>query len=193
MPENERVEPADRAAWRAWLESNWSRDTGISLVLAKGGRAGLSYEDAVLEAVAFGWIDSKANTLDERRYLIWMSPRKPKSGWSASNKQRVATLEAQGLMAPPGIAAVEVARANGSWGKLDAAMNLEVPDDLSEALDTYPSARSHFEGFPVSARRAILEWISQAKRPETRARRVTETARLAAENIRANDWRPSKG
>ena len=163
------------------------------LVLAKKGSSlrTVSYAEAVEEALCFGWIDSKANTVGADRYKLWMAPRKRGSGWSAVNKRRLERLIAEGLVAPAGLAAIEAAKADGSWARLDASHSLDVPRDLASALAAYPSARPHFDAFPPSARRGILEWIDAAKRPETRARRVAETARLAEENVRANQWRPS--
>jgi uncharacterized protein YdeI (YjbR/CyaY-like superfamily) len=116
------VEPLSRAEWREWLAANCDVVHGVWLVLHKGSGPPLTYEEAVLEAVAAGWIDSRTNRLDESRYKLWMSPRKPRSGWSRSNKVRVEHLTTDGLMTPRGIAAVEVAKANGSWEKLDAAV-----------------------------------------------------------------------
>jgi uncharacterized protein YdeI (YjbR/CyaY-like superfamily) len=189
-PENS-THPKSRAEWRAWLEANHARTAGIWLVSYKKdtGKPRVEYDEAVEEAVCFGWIDSKANKLDDERSMLWMSPRKPGTGWSRSNKERVERLIAQGLMAPPGLAKIEAAKQDGTWNALDAVEALEIPADLAQALDAYPFARQNFEAFPRSVKRAILEWISTAKKPETRARRVEETARLAEENVRANQWR----
>jgi uncharacterized protein YdeI (YjbR/CyaY-like superfamily) len=150
----------------------------------------VTQEEAVEEALCFGWIDAKANRLDERRWKQWMGRRKPGGGWSAVNKRRIERLIAEGRMAPAGLAMIEAAKADGSWSKLDASHSLKVPRDLAAALRAYPNARPRFDTFPPSSRRAILEWIDSAKRPETRARRVGETARLAEDGIRANQPRP---
>lgn len=186
------VAAKDRAAWRRWLERHHATSTGVWLLLAKkgSGLASVTYEEAVEEALCFGWIDAKANALDERRYKQWMAPRKPGSGWAASNKGRVERLFAEGRMAPAGLAAIEAAKADGSWTKLDAGASLTVPRDLARAMKAYPDARRHFDAFPPSARRTILGWIASAKKPETRVKRIEETARLAQENVRANEWRP---
>ena len=190
--EPELISARDRAAWRRWLERNHERTTGVWLELHKKGSrsASVTYEEAVLEALCFGWIDSKPNKLDEERYKLWMAPRKPRSVWSAINKRRVEELTAAGSMAPSGLTAVETAKANGSWKALEASDALLVSEDLSAALAAVPDARSNFDGFPPGVRKQILEWINSAKRPGTRAKRVEETARLAGENIRANQWRP---
>lgn len=125
--------------------------------------------------------------------MLWFAPRKPGSGWSRPNKERVARTIAAGLMAPAGEAKVEAARADGSWQALDDVLALEVPPDLTEALAADPDALRHFEAFPPSSKRIILEWISQTKDPETRRRRIEETVTLAAQGIRAHHWRQPKG
>lgn len=190
LPENA-VFPLSRAEWRAWLESNHTRTSGIWLVSNKksSGKPYVSYDDLVEEALCFGWIDSKANPLDGERAMVWMSPRKRGSGWSRVNKERIERLLAGGLMTPAGLARIDAAKADGSWTALDAVEALEIPDDLVAALASHPEAAQHFEAFPRSAKRNILQWISSAKRPETRAKRIAEAAALAAENKRANQWR----
>ncbi|HZD17633.1 MAG TPA: YdeI/OmpD-associated family protein [Actinomycetota bacterium] len=182
----------DRAAWRRWLERHHASTDGVWLIIGKKGSRleSVTYEEAVEEALCFGWIDAKANRLDDRRYKQWMARRKPGSGWAESNKRRVERLIAEGRMAPAGLAAIEAAKADGSWSKLDRSRSLEVPADLAKAMRAYPDARRHFDAFPPSARRMILYWIDSAKRPETRSRRIEETARLAQENVRANESRP---
>jgi uncharacterized protein YdeI (YjbR/CyaY-like superfamily) len=182
------VELADRRAWRRWLTKHHTRQTGIWLTVHKQGSTSgsLGYDDAVREALCFGWIDATAKKLDEDRYLQWMAPRRPRSGWSASNKQRVEELAAQGAMTAAGLAAIEAAKADGSWSKLDLLQTLEVPDDLAAAFRKHRGARANWDAFPKSVRGQILLWIDDAKRPETRARRVERTASDAAENVRAN-------
>lgn len=190
------VQPADRAAWRAWLRAHHQRDGGVWLVTFKksSGKATIDYEAAVEEALAFGWIDSKPRKLDDQRTMLWFAPRKPGSGWSRPNKERVARLQQAGLMHTSGQAKVDAAIADGSWTALDAVEALAVPSDLAQALARLPPAAAHFEAFPRSAKRGILEWIANAKKPETRAARIDETARLAQRNERANQWRaPAAG
>jgi uncharacterized protein YdeI (YjbR/CyaY-like superfamily) len=148
------------------------------------GRTGLTYDEAVEEALCFGWIDGRAGKLDDRRTMIWFSPRKRGSGWARTNKVRVERLLAEGLMAAPGLALIEEAKRDGSWTRLDMVEDLAVPDDLAAAFAGQPGSRERWDGFPRSVRRAALEWIVQAKRPQTRARRVTETAQMAARGER---------
>jgi uncharacterized protein YdeI (YjbR/CyaY-like superfamily) len=184
--------PLTRAEWRAWLRDNHTRSEGVWLISFKKatGQPAVSYDEAVEEALCFGWVDSKPNKLDEERTMLYFAPRKGGSGWSRPNKERVERMIAAGLMTAAGMAKVEKAQADGTWTILDAVENLEVPEDLSTAFDTYLNARANWEAFPRSAKRGILEWIVQAKKPETRAKRIAETARLAEDNIRANQWRP---
>jgi uncharacterized protein YdeI (YjbR/CyaY-like superfamily) len=153
------------------------------------GKARFQYEEAVEEALCFGWIDSKPRKLDEDRSMLWFAPRKAKTGWSRPNKERVARMVQQGLMAPAGLAKVTAAKADGSWSALDAVEDLEIPADLEIALAALPRAAENFDSFPRSAKRGILEWIANAKRAETRQARVAETARLASQNERANQWK----
>ena len=187
----ERVHPESRAAWRAWLRRHAARGEGVWVVTWKKatGKPRPEYADIVEEALCFGWIDSRPNALDAERSMLWLAPRKPKTGWSKANKARVDRLIAAGRMAAPGLAVVEAAKRDGSWAALDAVEALAVPPDLAAALRARPPAAAHFEAFPRSVKRSILEWIAGARRPDTRARRVEETATLAARNERANQWR----
>jgi uncharacterized protein YdeI (YjbR/CyaY-like superfamily) len=180
------VHAEDRAAWRAWLEANHATASGVWLVSWRTGHGPrVEYESAVEEALCFGWIDSQGGNLDERRSRQYFAPRKATSGWAATNKERVRRLIAEGRMAPAGLAAIERAKANGSWTLLDEVEEGIVPDDLAAALAAQPPAAASFDAFPKSSRRAMLEWVAQARRPETRAARVREIAERAARNERA--------
>ena len=192
---DERVQPGSVQEWREWLAEHHARPTGVWLVTWRAGYGGprISYEESVGQALCFGWVDSKGRALDAGRTMLWFAPRKARSGWSRPNKQRVERLSAAGLMAPAGLAVIEAAKADGSWTLLDAVEDLVVPDDLAAAFDAAPPAREHWEAFPRSVKRGILEWIVQARRPETRAKRVTETADRASRNERANQWRRDPG
>lgn len=185
------VSADDRATWRAWLDANHATARGAWLVTWRRGHGPvLEYEAAVEEALCFGWVDSTAGRIDEARHKLYFAPRKPGSGWASTNKARIERLVADGRMAPAGIAAVERAKADGSWTFRDAIEAGTVPDDLAAALAEQPPAAANFDAFPKSARRMILVWIASAKRPETRAARVLEAATLAARNERANQPRP---
>ncbi|MEM9489303.1 MAG: YdeI/OmpD-associated family protein [Myxococcota bacterium] len=186
----DRFHPLSRAEWRTWLERNHRTSPGIWLVTFKKhtGKPRIDYNQAVEELLCFGWVDSLPRALDDERSMLLCTPRKPASKWSRPNKERVARMEAAGLMAERGRELVELARRTGTWTALDQIENLVIPDDLAERLAAHGPAQGHFEAFPRSVKRGILEWIASAKRPETRARRVEQTAALAAQNIRANQW-----
>jgi uncharacterized protein YdeI (YjbR/CyaY-like superfamily) len=181
------IQPADRAAWRAWLEANHATARGVIVVSwrPQTGRPTLEYEAAICEALCFGWVDSTGGVLDEERARLYFAPRRPGSVWAASNKARVARLEAEGLMTPAGMAVIERAKADGSWTVLDSSERMEVPADLDAALAARPSASSNFAAFPPGARKMALGWIATAKRPETRERRITAVAEAAARGERA--------
>jgi len=186
------VHPLTRAGWRTWLIANHATSGGAYLVTWRRatGKPAVSYDEAVEEALCVGWVDATARKLDDERSLLWFTKRRPKSGWSRSNKIRVGRLLAADLMLPAGLAAIDEAKRRGTWSLLDEVEDLVVPDDLAAALAAEPPARANWDAFSRSGRRGILEWIVQAKRPETRARRVEETARLAALNEKANQWVP---
>jgi uncharacterized protein YdeI (YjbR/CyaY-like superfamily) len=186
------VHPADRAEWRKWLADHHAASPGVWLLTWRkaSGKEALRYEEAVEEALCFGWIDSKVRSLDDHRTMQWYTARRRGSVWSRSNKERIARLAAQGLMTSAGLAAIEAAKADGSWSVLDEVEAEVIPDDLAAALDEQPPARQEFDAFPPSARKAVLFWLVSAKRPETRARRVREAAEKAQRGERANQPQP---
>ena len=179
--------PPDLAAWRAWLAANCDTARGVWVASWRkaSGRDPVAYVDLVEEAICFGWIDSTVNILDDARGLQLMTPRKPRSGWTRLNRQRVAALEAQGRMSDAGRGAVEVAKANGWWTIYDSVEDLVEPDDLADALDACPAARSAWAGFPPSARKQMLWWVVSAGRPETRTRRIATIVSEAASGRRS--------
>jgi uncharacterized protein YdeI (YjbR/CyaY-like superfamily) len=133
----------------------------------------------------FGWVDSTQRPVDEQRSMMWYAPRRRGSVWTRRNKERVARLEAEGRMEAAGTAAVAAAQASGMWTLMDDVEDLVVPPDLAEAFAASPGSRERWEAFPPSARKEMLAWIVLAKRPETRAARVTETATRAAQGERS--------
>ena len=171
---------------RDWLARHHTRTSGVWLVSYKRGDPNryLPYDTIVEECLCFGWVDSLTRAKDDLRSMLWIAPRKPGSNWSKPNKDRIARLDAAGLLAPAGRAAVERAWADGTWTALDGVEALEVPADLAAALDALPPARANWETFPRSVRRGVLELVLNAKRAETRANRIAEIARAAAEGIR---------
>lgn len=180
-------QPKTRAEWRKWLFMNHATSKGISLVIIKkkADVPGISYGDAVEEALCFGWIDGGANSLDAQRYKLSMSPRKPGGVWSRLNKQRIRKLLREDSMTAAGLAAIETAKKDGSWNKLNAINRLVMPADLLAQLSENEEARQNFEAFSDSSKKIILFWITSAKRTETRQKRIEETVRLAAQNIKA--------
>jgi uncharacterized protein YdeI (YjbR/CyaY-like superfamily) len=179
-----------RAELRDWLRKNHTKASGVWLVTKKKSAGGaIAWNDIVEECLCVGWVDSLPRKLDDERTMILVAPRKPKSNWSAKNKEHVRRLQAEGLMLPSGLFAVELAKKNGGWTALDAVCALTVPTDLEDAFRRYPCAKAYWDAFPPSSRRGILEWIANAKKPETRSARVAQTAALAAKNERANQWR----
>jgi uncharacterized protein YdeI (YjbR/CyaY-like superfamily) len=193
-PNYPEVYPKTRATWRRWLASNHTTSPGIWLVLDKKklGSQALTTSEAIEEALCFGWIDSRPNKLDEHRYLLLLTPRKPKSAWSKINRDRVSKLIAAGRMTPAGQAKVDDAKLTGQWLQLLPFESLETPKDLVRALHSNLAALKQYETFSQSARTQILRWIADAKRPETRAKRITETVRLAALGEKPNQYRPRK-
>jgi uncharacterized protein YdeI (YjbR/CyaY-like superfamily) len=183
----ERVEPATLEEWRAWLAANHDTSKGVWVVLRKPSAAGpgIRYAESVEQALCFGWVDSKAKGLDAERTMQYFSPRRARSGWARPNKQRIERLLAAGLMAPAGLAVIEAAKADGSWTLLDDVEELIVPDDLAAAFAERPGSREHWDAFPRSPRRMMLVWLVEARRPDTRAKRVAEIADRAAEGVRA--------
>ena len=184
-----RVQVRSRAEWRDWLAAHHRRGGGVWLVRFKKGHGPtLTWDDIVEEAVAFGWIDSVPRKLDGARTMLWVSPRQPGSRWSALSKRRAQRMIDAGQMTPAGQAAIDAARADGSWTALDGVENLVVPDDLAAALAGRPPAREHWDAFPPSVRRGILEWVLDARRDATRQKRIAQTAEMAQRNERANQW-----
>jgi uncharacterized protein YdeI (YjbR/CyaY-like superfamily) len=178
------VDWVNRATWRAWLASNHASSGGAWLVMRRReARLGI-YEAAVEEALCFGWVDSTAGRVDEERGKLYFAPRKPNSGWAATNKARVERLVAEGRMAPAGLAAIERAKANGSWTMLDSVERLEVPPDLQAALDARPSAAASYAAWPPSVRKQALGSLAQARRPETRLARIEKLVDAAERNVR---------
>jgi uncharacterized protein YdeI (YjbR/CyaY-like superfamily) len=174
----------NRAAWRAWLAANRDKKTEIGVIFFNkaSGVKGLLYEEALEEALCYGWIDSILRKLDDKRRVIRFSPRKEKSLWSGRNKAKVERLTAEGRMTASGLAKVEAAKRNGSWTTLDSIdIRLEVPADLLAALDKKPGLRGKFEALSRTRKKQYSFFIGGAKRPETRTRRIAEALeRIAA-------------
>ncbi len=181
----------DRSEWRKWLEKNHATSSDVWLIYYKtgSGKPSVSYDEAVEEALCFGWIDSRVNTLDDERYRQVFSSRKPKSSWSKLNKQRVEQLIQNGLMTAAGLEKIADAKKNGSWSALDAIEDLQLSADIVAALESNKTASDNFMAFSNSSKKNIVRWIESARRPETRLRRIEETVTLAAQNLKAYPYR----
>ena len=177
--------------WRKWLEKNHQSDKSVWLIIYKkeSGTPSVYYTEAVDEAICFGWIDSKPNKRDDESYYQFFAKRNPKSNWSKVNKGKVARLLKDGKISPAGLEAIELAKQNGTWTALDKVEEMEIPEDLQKEFEKNKTAFGYFDKFPRSSKRNILEWIMNAKRPETRQARIDETVKLATENIKANHYR----
>lgn len=174
----------DRQAWRKWLEKNHTKSAGVWLIYYKksSGNTRLEYNDAVEEALCFGWIDSTSRPLDHEKYMQRFTPRKPKSGWSALNKRRVQKMIEQKLMTKAGVEKIEEAKKNGAWEHLDHIEALKLPEDFEKALSKNKKARINFENFPQFTKKQFLYRINSAKRPETRKERIKLLVKMAAAN-----------
>lgn len=164
-----------RTDWRAWLERNHASAKEIWLAYYKkgSGKTSVTYEEALEEALCYGWIDSTIRRLDAERYMQRYTPRKNDSVWSAANKNRVRRLIAEGRMTGAGMAKIRIAKRNGMWAKYDKIdRKVEMPDELTAALEGNPAAKAQFEKLAASHKKMWGGWIADAKRPETKERRI---------------------
>ena len=177
-----------RRDWRNWLEKNHEMENGVWLIMYNktSKTETVNYDEAVEEALCFGWIDSKAVKRDDESRYQYFAKRKPKSNWSKPNKIRVEKMASQGLITPAGQKMIDLAKATGTWDALNDVDNAVVPADLQLLFNNNDKAYQNFQVFSSSSKRMILEWIQSARRPETREKRIKETVELAAQNIRAH-------
>lgn len=173
-----RIHPKTAAEWRRWLRDNHDKRQGVWLVAYKAatGKARLAYEDSIPEALCYGWIDSLNKPLDDERTALLFTPRKAGSGWSRTNKVRIARLVKEGRMEAAGLAKIAAAKRDGSWTLLDSVEALEVPDDLRRALGA--TGMRTFEALTPGRKKEHLRTLVTAKRPETRAKRVADIVRF---------------
>ncbi len=173
--------PKSKKEWRQWLEENHQSKKSIWLIQYKKSAANpsITWGESVDEALCFGWIDSIRKSLDDESFIQFYSKRKPKSAWSKINKAKVEHLIAEGLMTPAGFESIEVAKQNGSWTLLDDVEELLIPADLEQAFEIYPGAKEYFSGHSKSIKKMMLQWVSTAKRIETREKRIIELAEIA--------------
>ena len=178
-------QPKSRKAWREWLKKHHASSPGVWLVYAKKhtGIPSLSYNDAVEEALCYGWIDSLIHPIDEDLYKQMFTPRKPKSVWSAANKARVERLIAAGLMTAAGMTLIALAKKNGKWSAMDHAASLTMPPELQKAIDANAAAKKNWLAYSPGTRKGFLYRVAGAKRPETRAARIAQIVDIVARNV----------
>lgn len=184
------ISACDSSAWRKWLQDNGQLATGVFLVLYKkeAKLPSITYDQAVNDALCYGWIDSKINKRDHESWYQYFAPRNPKSNWSKVNKLKIELLASQNLIQPPGYELISYAKANGQWNALNEVDDLVVPKDMQALFDTESTAFGNWQAFSPSSQRGILEWIFNAKTAATREKRIAETVKLAAKNIKANQY-----
>jgi uncharacterized protein YdeI (YjbR/CyaY-like superfamily) len=175
---------ADAAAWRGWLAANHGSSPGVRLVLARKGvlePTRLTYDEALLEALTYGWIDGQLTRRDETTYRVRFTPRRAGSPWSQRNVEIAERLISAGHMQPSGLEAVERAKADGRWDRAyRGSASIEVPDDLRDALAASPRAQAMWDVLTRTNRFAVLYRVHEAKRPDTRARRIAQFVDMLA-------------
>jgi uncharacterized protein YdeI (YjbR/CyaY-like superfamily) len=166
---------ASPSEWEAWLAANHASSAGVWIKMAKkdSGIESVRYPEVLESALCFGWIDGRREALDERYFLQRYTPRRARSRWSRINREKAQLLMEDGRMRPSGLAEVERAKADGRWAAAYAGQrSIAVPDDLQRELDARPGAKAFFAGLNSQNRYAILYRLQDAKKPETRARRL---------------------
>lgn len=182
--------PASLQEWRQWLEENHRSKQSIWVLYykKKSNVASITYTDAVDEALCFGWIDSTRRAVDDHTFIQFFCKRKPNSVWSKINKAKVQRLIDAGLFAQAGHESIEIAKQNGSWAILDDVEELIIPEDLEKEFETKEGSMDFFLSLSKSVRKSILQWLVLAKRPETRKKRITEIAELAAQKLKPKQF-----
>jgi uncharacterized protein YdeI (YjbR/CyaY-like superfamily) len=175
----------DRDAWRAWLADNHETANEMWLLFHKKhtGKSGLTYIEALEEALCFGWIDGILKRIDDEKHMIRFSPRRKNSIWSEQNKKRIGRLIKEDRMTEAGLAKIKEAKANGQWAKARVREDITiVPPELTEALAGNEQARLNFESLAPSYRRQFIYWVAVAKHDETRRKRIDGTIDLLIRN-----------
>lgn len=185
------VHAKNRKEWRKWLMKNHQSEKSVWLIIyhKSSPTPSIYYDEAVEEAICFGWIDSVAHKRDGESSYQFFSLRKPKSNWSKANRERAERMIKEKQMRPAGQSMTDLARKTGTWTALVDVQNSIIPPDLQKAFNKNKMAFKNFNAFPPSSKRIILEWILTAKKAETRQRRIEQTVELAAKNIKANHYR----
>ncbi len=177
----------DRKEWRKWLEENHSLEKEVWVIIykKKSGKKGLKYQEAVKEAICFGWIDSKMQSIDAKRFRQRFSPRKKNSIWSKNNRETAEKMIHEGKMTKAGFETINEAKRNGKWNTAySSKMVSTIPKDLEKALNENESAWKNFKNFSNSTKFQYIYWVESAKRDETRRKRIINVVKKAAENIK---------
>lgn len=177
--------------WRKWLEQNHNSNNGIYLIFFKvtNPEPSMRWEEAVKVALCFGWIDSTVKSLGDGKRRQYFCPRKPKSVWSALNKKYIIELEANNLIHESGFTSIKIAKQNGSWDALNDVDNEVIPEALQKAFMANKIAFKNYSNFATSYRKSYLYWLNQAKREETRQKRIAEIIKLCSANIKSRSTR----
>jgi uncharacterized protein YdeI (YjbR/CyaY-like superfamily) len=188
------VQPRSRKAWRAWLQKHHATSSGVWLVIAKKhtGIPSLTYGEAVEEALCFGWIDSLMHPIDDKLYRQVFTPRKPKSAWSALNRARVEKMVAAGMMTAAGMAMITLAKKSGTWEALKHVEDLDAPPDLKKAMSASATAKKNWPDYSPGMKKMLLYRLNNAKRPETRAKRIAGIVEAVTRNASMADLRSGK-
>jgi uncharacterized protein YdeI (YjbR/CyaY-like superfamily) len=168
---------ASPAEWEEWLEHNHNVAEGVWIKMAKKDAdiESVRYPEVLESALCFGWIDARREALDERHFLQRFTPRRQRSRWSRINRDKAEQLIADGRMRAAGLAEVERAKADGRWqAAYEGQKRSTVPDDLQRELDARPKAKAFFAELSSQNRYAIIYRLNDAKKPETRARRLAK-------------------
>ncbi len=173
-----------RAEWRKWLTKYSEIEKKVYLIVyhKESGKPSVGFQEAIDEAICFGWIDSKGKRRDQESSYWCFSKRNPKSTWGKTSRERAARMIQSGLMTDRGLAMIELAKRTGTWQAYAEAENLIIPPDLQQQLVENPRAQANFDSFAPSSKRIVLQWIAGAKRTETRQRRIKQTVELAEHN-----------
>nr|WP_321223065.1 YdeI/OmpD-associated family protein [uncultured Psychroserpens sp.] len=177
--------------WRQWLKNNHKNTHGIYLIFYKieNEEASMTWEEAVKVALCYGWIDSTVKSLGKGKRRQYFCPRKPKSVWSALNKKHIKELIKNNLMHESGLQSIKIARENGSWAALDNVEKGIIPLNLQQAFNKNANAFKNFNNFAPSYKKGYLYWLEQAKREETKQKRIAEIIKLCDANIKSrNTW-----
>lgn len=177
--------------WRKWLSENYNSSKGIYLIFYKieHPMPSMRWEEAVRAALCFGWIDSTVKSLGDGKRRQYFCPRKSKSVWSKVNKDHLKELKAKGLMHESGLKSIKIAKKNGSWTALDDVEKGIIPEDLQLAFDKHQKAFDNYQNFTKGQRKSYLYWLNQAKREQTRQKRISEIILLCERGIKSRGTR----